>query len=82
MKKKQQSLTIIGLDGKFLAPNRKTARTMKAKNVDFTRIENSPAKSGTKSELAQFKKELARKHGSKTGKLKKKHLRRKNETNL
>jgi hypothetical protein len=94
MKKKQQVITIIGLDGKFVAPNRKTnfkfeklvEQDKKNKELDpekefkFVRLPQTPKRNETKSELSQFKKDLARKHGSKTGKLKKKHLRRENET--
>lgn len=96
MKKKQTVLTIIGLDGKFVAPNRKTATKLELikqkdlvddsipadKKFDYIRLTQVPVINTTGAEFASFRKELALKHGSKTGKLKKKHLNREkqNET--
>jgi hypothetical protein len=85
MKKKQSVLTIIGADGKFIAPNRATHRMFKAKVVEHIRLNQVPNSNVTKSDFAEFRKELALKHGSKTGKLKKKHInreRKNNETNV
>lgn len=90
MKKKQNVLTIISKDGKFLAPNRKTARKFKVirqrdlknkeldpdKEFKYERIEQTPKLNVKGSEFAKYRKELAVQHGSQTGKLKKKHLAR------
>lgn len=90
MKKKQTVLTIISGDGKFLAPNRKTARKLELlkladaendtieadKKFDYVRLNQTPRTNVKKSEYAAYRKELAFANGSTTGKLKKKHLNR------
>ena len=90
MKKKQTVLTIINGQGKFVAPNRKTAQKLELlkqkdladvsipadKKFDYVRLVQVPVTNTTGAEFASFRKELALKHGSKTGKLKKKHLNR------
>lgn len=89
MKKKQSVLTIISANGKFLAPNRATARKFEAlkeadaknmeiepeKKFDYFRLAQTP-KTSPKAEFKEFRRDLAKEHGSKTGQLKKKHLAR------
>lgn len=90
MKKKQTVLTIISGDGKFVAPNRKTARKFELlkqadlenvtiepeKKFNYYRLEQTPKTNVKKSEYQSYRKDLALSNGSKTGKLKKKHLNR------
>lgn len=83
MKKKQQHNPLIDKDSKeFVAPNRKTFRTMSNDVYQPKRLKQTPAVNVKKAEWKAFRKEIARKHGSQTGELKKKHLRRQIELEL
>lgn len=81
MAKKQKVITIIDNAGKFIAPNRATHRKFKSKVLEHIRLNQVPAKNESGAEFAQFRKDIAVKHGSKTGKLKKKHINREREEN-
>lgn len=60
----------------FVSPNRKTYRQFLANGLETERVCGPRAENPIKNELSKHKKELAREHGSKTGQLKKKHIRR------
>lgn len=81
MKKKQQNNPLVKRDENnlpyFVSPNRRTYRQFKAQGLETERVSGPRAVAdANKKELKAFMKELARKHGSQTGKLKKKHINR------
>lgn len=75
--KKQQYIPILqpGYLNQYLAPNRKTARTLKKLGKKFTRVSVVVRVENIES-FKEFRREIARKHGSQTGQLKKKHINR------
>jgi spore coat protein CotH len=83
MKKKQQFNTLFDKEtNDLVAANRKTYLALKNDKYEPKRVQREPILNAKKAELAAYKKELALKHGSKTGKLKKKHLFREKMLNL
>jgi hypothetical protein len=56
--------------------NREQARRCEAMGIAYKRIPQTPYVDKTKQEFKQYRKELAKAHGSKTGELKKKHINR------
>lgn len=80
MRKKQQNQPLIKRDKDnlpyFVSPNRRTYKQFLSQGLETERVCGPRVENEKKRELSAFKKELARKHGSKTGQLKKKHLNR------
>lgn len=79
MKKKQQNNPLVKRDENnlpyFVSPNRRTYRQFLSQGLETERVGAQPAQADANDkELKAFMKELARKHGSQTGKLKKKHI--------
>jgi hypothetical protein len=77
--KKQQYIPVLRPDtiDEFVAPNRKTVRGLAKLGKKFVRPDHAPhANAGEKKEFSEFRRQLAKKHGSKTGQLKKKHINR------
>jgi arginyl-tRNA--protein-N-Asp/Glu arginylyltransferase len=76
--KKQQYIPTLqpGTVDTFLAPNRKTRRVLKKLGKKMIEVNVVTQAESKNKEFKLFRKELARKHGSTTGELKKKHLNR------
>lgn len=82
MKKKQTFNTLFDpKTNELVAPNRKTFLALKNDKYTPKRVEQTPITNAKKNELSAYKKELAKGHGSKTGKLKKKHIYREKQLN-
>jgi hypothetical protein len=79
MRKKQQNNPLIKHDEDnlpyFVSPNRRTYRQFLSQGLETERVCGPRSENETK-EFKQFRKDIARKHGSKTGQLKKKHINR------
>lgn len=79
MRKKQSHNPLIKKDKDglpyFVSPNRRTYRQFRAMGFESERVCGPRAVNDDK-EMKLFRKEIARKHGSKTGQLKKKHINR------